>query len=72
MRIFKLAKIWDSFSRILEVMAKILKDIMYFGIIIFLFMLMFTVLGMKTFGGKVMFDGDGQPVPLDVLVNNTE
>lgn len=67
LRIFKLAKIWSGFYRILVIMGKTLEEILHFGLIIFLFVLMYSVFGMQVFGYKVMFDKNGLPAPQDLI-----
>lgn len=70
LRIFKLAKIWSGFNRILKIMQNTFSDMMYFGLLVYLFVLMYTLLGQSIFGYKIMFDKNNLPVPQE-LINNT-
>jgi len=56
LRIFKLAKSWRSFRYLLKTIGQTLKDISTFGILLFLFIFTFTILGMETFGYKAKFN----------------
>lgn len=63
LRIFKLAKSWKSFAKLLQDILKTLGEIQYFGVLLVLFMSIFTLLGMELFGYKVKFnDEDGSKV----------
>ena len=67
LRVLKLAKFWTGFERILKDINRTLHDVFYFGLIIYLFVLMFTVIGQDMYSNKIMFDDDGRPVPLDLI-----
>lgn len=56
LRVFKLAKFWKTFRKLLGTVLKTLKDIASFSIILFLFMYIYAVLGMELFSNKVKFD----------------
>ena len=71
LRVFKLARSWTSFRDLLQKMVITLKDINFFGLLLILFMIIFTLLGMELFAYKVKFDLDGKPI-LDGDVMNTE
>ena len=62
LRVFKLARSWDSFREILAKIIVTLKDISTFSVLLLMFMFIFTLLGMELFGYKVQFDED-TPVP---------
>jgi hypothetical protein len=44
-----------------------LKDINYFGLLLILFMIIFTLLGMELFAYKIKFGPDDKPVKEDYL-----
>ena len=56
LRVFKLAKTWKRFEILLKTMAKTLKDVGTFSIVLFLFIFIFTLLGMELFAHKVKID----------------
>lgn len=62
LRVFKLAKTWKRFELLLETMANTLKDVATFSILLFLFIFIFTLLGMELFAHKVKFDRDTDQV----------
>ena len=49
LRIFKLAKSWKKFQELLETIANTLKDISIFTILLFLFIFIYTLLGLELF-----------------------
>jgi hypothetical protein len=64
LRVFKLARSWTSFRDLLQKMVITLKDINFFGLLLILFMIIFTLLGMELFAYKVKFDMDGKPLEM--------
>ena len=48
-RIFKLAKAWKKFQNLLKTIGRTLKDISTFSILLFLFMFIYSLLGMEVF-----------------------
>ena len=64
LRVFKLARFWAGLYDVLMSMKKAFKVVAYFGVIIYLFVLSFSVLGQEIFGNKLMFDDEGKPVPV--------
>ncbi|TNV87903.1 hypothetical protein FGO68_gene16047 [Halteria grandinella] len=58
MRIFKLAKQWKRLDHLLQTIGRTLNDIGTFSILMMLFMLSFSLLGMELFANKVRFDSD--------------
>lgn len=58
MRVFKLAKIWRTFRKLLKTMWKTLIDVAAFSIILFLFIYIYSVLGMELFAEKAKFLDD--------------
>jgi voltage-dependent calcium channel L type alpha-1D len=61
-RLFKFAKTWTSLKILLETMIRTLYDISSFSIILFLFMYVYSLLGMEMFAYKASFDEDGNIV----------
>jgi voltage-dependent calcium channel L type alpha-1D len=59
LRLFKLAKTWKSLNNLLTTMVQTLIDISQFSIILFLFMYVYSLLGMELFAYKAKFDEDG-------------
>ncbi len=55
-RVFKLAKAWKRFHFILRTTWKTLVDVSTFTIVLFLFMIIFTILGMELFAYKAKFN----------------
>lgn len=51
-RVFKLAKSWKKFQNLLKTIGRTLKDISTFSILLFLFMFIYTLLGMEVFAYK--------------------
>lgn len=49
LRIFKLAKTWKQFQHLLKTMWKTLVDISTFSVLLFLFMFIYSILGMEVF-----------------------
>jgi hypothetical protein len=58
MRVFKLARIWRTFRKLLKTMWKTLIDIAAFSIILFLMIYIYSVLGMELFAQKAKFIND--------------
>jgi voltage-dependent calcium channel L type alpha-1D len=58
LRIFKLARSWKRFELLLETLASTLKDVASFSILLFLFIYIFTLLGMELFAHKAKLDPD--------------
>jgi voltage-dependent calcium channel L type alpha-1D len=62
LRVFRLAKKWKSFSMLLAVIADTLKNVAYFGVLLFLFMYIAALVGMQFFATKMHFDEKGRVV----------
>lgn len=65
LRVFKLARVWGGLQSILKTMWSTFKSIGYFYLLMSLFLLMFTVLGMEIFGRKIRLDLNGVPILVD-------
>lgn len=55
LRVFKLARSWTSFRVLLEKMIETVKDIRNFSVLMFLFMFIYTLLGMEIYGYKLRY-----------------
>jgi len=60
LRIIKLARSWTALQKILNNTVQSLKDISNFSILLFLFIFIFSLLGMELFAFKAMFNVDGE------------
>jgi len=57
-RAFKIAKSWSQLQNILKTIANTIKDISNFSILLFLFIFIYSLLGMELFAYKVRFNED--------------
>ena len=62
-RVFKMAKEWRSLNTLLKMLQETLAEIVNFAILLILFMLIFALVGMQFFAGKMHFDDNGVTVP---------
>lgn len=69
LRVFKLAKMWKSFDRLLVTMMNALKNIGVFSLLLLLFILMFTVLGLELFSNKILLDNENKPVSFNTSIS---
>ena len=58
LRIFKLAKTWTELHELLGTLWKTIIDISSFTVVLFLFMFIYTILGMELFAFKAKFTND--------------
>ena len=58
LRVFKLARSWTSFRDLLSKMIVTIKDIRNFAVLMFLFMFIYTLLGMEMYAYKIRFTDD--------------
>lgn len=56
LRVFKLARSWTSFRELLSKIMTTLKDISNFSVLLFIFMFVYTLLGMEMYAYNVSFD----------------
>jgi voltage-dependent calcium channel L type alpha-1D len=63
LRLFKLARSWVQLRNLLKTMGTTLIDISHFTIILFLFMYIYSLLGMELFAYKAKFDDSGNIDP---------
>jgi len=69
LRMIKLARRWKALQEILKKMLESLEGIFYFGLLLLLFMYIFSLLGMQLFGNLSYQDLDGNSVLKDELVD---
>jgi hypothetical protein len=58
MRIFKLARSWKRFEILIETLGRTLVDIATFSILLFLFIVTYTLLGLELFANRAKFSED--------------
>ena len=56
LRIFKLAKSWKRFYDLLVKMGETLKDVSVFSVLLYLFIFIYTLIGMELFAFKAKYD----------------
>jgi len=72
LRVFKLAKSWETFNFFLKTIANTLVKISSFTILLVLFCFMYAMVGLELFANKLRFDRDNKPVEYyDPLGPNT-
>ena len=64
LRLFKLARTWQQFNKLISTMGKTLIEISAFSVVLFLFMFIYSILGMEMFAYKAKYDDSGK---LDLL-----
>ena len=62
LRVFKLARSWTSFRELLEKIGMAVIDISNFSVLLFLFMFVYTLLGMELYAYRVAFNQDNYPL----------
>lgn len=65
LRIFKMARSWTGLREILVKMLVTFKDVNIFSLLLFLFMIIFSLLGMELFGFRLLFYDDLAKKPDD-------
>ena len=63
LRVIKLARSWTALQDILGKIIKSLKDISNFGVLLFLFLYIYALLGMDMFSNKIRYDYFGELIP---------
>jgi len=61
-RIFKLMSKWKSMKKLLVKVIKTVKDLANFGVLLTLFLYIYTLVGMQFFANRLRFDEDGYPI----------
>jgi hypothetical protein len=62
LRIFKIARRWNSFNFVLQKMTNSLKEVGNFLVLFFIFMFIYALLGMELYSGQVKFDEKNDPL----------
>ena len=61
-RIFKLMSKWKSMKRLLGKVLNTVMDLANFGLLLFLFLYIYTLIGMQFFANRLRFDEEGYPI----------
>ena len=61
-RIFKLMSKWKSMRNLLVKVVKTVKDLANFGVLLTLFLYIYTLVGMQFFANRLRFDEEGYPI----------
>ena len=59
-RVFKLARAWTALKKVLNTVASSMGSLLPLSIILFLFMFIYSLLGMQLYGGMFFFPGRGE------------
>jgi len=59
LRIFKLARTWTHFRNLIATIAKTIKDMANFSLLFFIFIYLFTLIGVELFAYQVKLGDDG-------------
>ncbi|KAJ8559206.1 hypothetical protein ON010_g8243 [Phytophthora cinnamomi] len=65
-RVFKLARNWRSLRELLEMIGRAVAGIANFGVLLFIFIYIYALIGMQFFGNTMRFDNNGYPTPYNV------
>lgn len=65
LRVFRLARSWDSFHKMMVKIGQTIKDIMNFFVLLLIVVFVFSLLGVELFNNYVRFDDKGNIVPID-------
>lgn len=72
LRVFKLARSWETFNFFLKTIANTLVKISSFCILLSLFCFMYAMVGLELFANRLRFDRDNEPVSYyDAINDNT-
>lgn len=63
LRVFKLAKQWTTFNYFLITMGNTLHKVSTFTLLMYLFIFMYTILGMEMFSSEARFNLNNEPIP---------
>ncbi|KAG4062064.1 Sodium channel protein type 4 subunit alpha B [Phytophthora cactorum] len=66
LRVFKLARNWRSLRELLEMVGRALASIANFGVLLFIFIYIYALVGMQFFGNTMRFDSNGYPTPYNI------
>ncbi|KAL4176852.1 hypothetical protein KRP22_001792 [Phytophthora ramorum] len=65
-RVFKLARNWRSLRELLEMIGRAIAGIANFGVLFFIFIYIYALIGMQFFGNTMRFDDNGYPTPYNI------
>ena len=65
LRVFKLARNWKSLRVLISKMINTLPNLASFGLLLFVFLIVFVILGLQFFSSTVYLDGNDQVVSAD-------
>ncbi|KAH7463184.1 Sodium channel protein 60E [Phytophthora ramorum] len=65
-RVFKLARNWRSLRELLEMIGRAIAGIANFGVLFFIFIYIYALVGMQFFGNTMRFDDSGYPTPYNI------
>src|SRR3546814_602864 len=63
-RVVKLTREWKGTNRLFESLAKSASEIWNFGLLLFIFVYTYALLGMSLFANRLRFDEEGYPIAL--------
>ncbi|OWZ15606.1 Voltage-gated Ion Channel, partial [Phytophthora megakarya] len=66
LRVFKLARNWRSLRVLLNMIGRALASIANFGVLLFIFIYIYALVGMQFFGNAMRFDANGYPTPYNI------
>ncbi|KAK1934630.1 Sodium channel protein 1 brain [Phytophthora citrophthora] len=65
-RVFKLARNWRSLRELLEMIGRAVAGIANFGVLLFIFIYIYALIGMQFFGNAMRFDDNGYATPYNI------
>ncbi|CEG50199.1 voltage-gated ion channel superfamily [Plasmopara halstedii] len=65
-RVFKLARDWKSLRELLEMIFRAVASITNFGVLLFLFIYIYALIGVQFFGNTMRFDNEGYSTPFNL------
>ena len=65
LRVFRLARRWQSFHKMMVKIGQTVKDIFTFFVLLLIIVFVYSLLGVELFSNYVKFDSDHQIVPID-------
>ncbi|KAE9315095.1 hypothetical protein PR003_g19081 [Phytophthora rubi] len=65
-RVFKLARDWRSLRELLKMIGRAIASIANFGVLLFIFIYIYALIGMQFFGNTMRFDANGYPTPYNI------
>ncbi len=71
LRVFKLAKTWHEFQKLLTIIGNTLYDVGNFSVLLFLFIFTYTLLGMDLYAYRLAFTANDEPINYDGVFTGT-